>query len=659
MSALDIGARGVAVRAQRAFARTDEGNASLAWRSEATAAALEALALEYPLLTGEAGAIHTVDTAPYIMRDRLVIRGNGAELRNVNPTPLDVDHNLSAGLNLGNSSVWETPLLTYYPVASASGSSLALSAGAGDNFAPGDLVVLHGATTYPGPENHYDIYRNYLRARVVKVTADEVVLDRSIPRELADDVPVIANTAEDMISYLPGAPQYYLLYAPHISDLTVSSDVGTALQNGGVIDGVFRDLTLHGRNGLALNAMQDCLFEGIRFVAWRKICELAEGSYGTVVRNMRGVLTDAGTRFAGASDIAPFFIALGESSAECVLDDLAVDSGPNDATGAGVIFGSGRNNEMRNSRLRFPALTASAISIQTVATAGNPNADCGFRNLSVTAPVCSQFFVCSDGGAGIVRPYLEGSRFLGAPTVRAATLRGIDGRFYGNFFENGDVQLDNSTARCRIEDNTINGSMNLLGGTGNVVRGNYIRDGFSGLSNNFLRTNTVADNESDASRRLAAAAHISALNSNVTTTFVNSAYASAVFAAGDLKPGDKIFVRSAANTASTGSTHIKNARVSVTSNGTTTGAGSRAVTSASTPCDVEAVIEVVTDTFLSFVTRIGDTTAGSGSVIVSSLNTYGLTVNLEYWTSNSAEGIVVRTARIVAVKPGMRHLPIQ
>jgi hypothetical protein len=36
----------------------------------------------------------------------------------------------------------------------------------------------------------------------------------------------------------------------------------------------------------------------------------------------------------------------------------------------------------------------------------------------------------------------------------------------------------------------------------------------------------------------------------------------------------------------------------------------------------------------------------------------GLTVNLEFWTSNSAKGIVVRSARIVTVKPGMSHPPI-
>jgi hypothetical protein len=105
-------------------------------------------------------------------------------------------------------------------------------------------------------------------------------------------------------------------------------------------------------------------------------------------------------------------------------------------------------------------------------------------------------------------------------------------------------------------------------------------------------------------------------------------------------------------------THTKHVRVSVTSDGTTTGAGTRAVTSASTPYDVAAVIEVVSDTVLSYVTRIGEGAAASGSIVVPSLNTYGLTVNLEYWLSNSAESIYVRSARIVAVKPGMSHPPI-
>jgi hypothetical protein len=659
MTALDVGARGIARRARLDFERTSEGNASLGMRSEPTAEALEALAAEHSLLTGEAGASYTVDTVPYIRGRRLIIRGNGAELRNVNSTPLNVEHNASSVLPIGVSMVWNTPLLAYSAVEQASGPALTVQAGAGASFAPGDLVVLHGALTYPGPGNEYEIYRNYLRARVIEVVGDTVVIDRAPPAQLLADSPVIGNTADAHQTGLPRNPPFYLLYAPHLSHLTLASNLGSALQVGGVIDGTFRDLTIDARNGIVLNAMQDCLFENIRFRAWRKICELAEGSYGTVVRNMRGTLSDANARFGGAPDTAPFFIALTENCAECVLDDFAVDSGPNNTTGgAGVILGTGRNNELRNSRLRFPALTAPALSIQTSAVAGHSNLDCGFRDLTVTAPVCSQFFSCSDGGAGLVRPYLENSRFFGAPTVRAATLRGVQGCLRNNFFESGDVHLDSSSTGWCIQNNSINGKMTLAGGAGNVIRGNVIRDGFEGLSNAFLKTNTVADNESDASRRLAAAAHLSTSVSTVTAVSASPAFASASFLAGDLTPGDRIYVRSAANTGSSGATHTKHVRVSVTSDGTTTGAGTRAVTSASTPYDVDAVIEVVSDTVLSYVTRIGEGAAASGSIVVPSLNTYGLTVNLEYWLSNSAESIYVRSARIVAVKPGMSHPPI-
>ena len=166
MSVLDIGARGLAAQARRAAARADENGVSMAMRSEPTAAALVALADERPLLTGEAGAIYTVELPPFIMGQRFTIRGNGAELRNVNQTPLDQDHTLSVTLPLGISMVWNTPFLTYFSVEAASGPDLTLPAGAGANFAPGDLVVLHGASKYYGPGNEYEVYRNYLRARV-------------------------------------------------------------------------------------------------------------------------------------------------------------------------------------------------------------------------------------------------------------------------------------------------------------------------------------------------------------------------------------------------------------------------------------------------------------------------------------------------------------
>ena len=552
--------------------------------------------------------------------------------------------------------VWTTPYLNYHAVVSASGPKLTLSSGAGSNFAPGDLVVLHGATKYFGPGSEYDVYRNYLRARVVEASEDHLVIDRAMPVQLLADSPVIGNASEDLPVSSP-ALGFYMLYAPHFSNLRLSSDLGEAFRFGGTIDGTFRDLTIDARSAITLNAMQDCLFENIRFRAWRVICELGEGSYGTVVRNMRGSLTDASARFGGASDAAPFFIALGENCAECVLEDLSVDSGPNDTTGGvAVLLGSGRNNEVRNSRMRFPAFTGRALAVQAHSAPGNPVVDSGFHNLTVTAPLCSQFFTCNDPGAGVLRPYLEASRFYGAPSLRAATLRGEQGRLIDNFFESGDVYLDPAANGWRVEGNTINGSIVFQGGTNNIVRGNYIRDGFSGLSNAVLQTSIVSDNESDASRRLNAAGVVLNNQGAITTTAPFTAYRSATFAAGDLAPGDSIFVLTKAATGA--GTSDRFARLSVTQGGTTTALGSATVAGALAPVSIRGSIEIRTDTFVVGEFVIGDKRFHT-LTSVASIAANGLRVNLEYWVSNTGEPIDVRTVRIVAVKPGLRSLPLE
>ena len=410
MNAVDITARALAVRAREAetalasptgaagigtangtslqtlIDQTDEGAVNIGARAAPTAAELEALSAQFGVLTGYAGARHTVETAAYLTRDRLVIRGNGAELRNVDPTPLTgVGDPSQVGLTIGISNVWLTDYLTYYGVLATAGTELTIAPAGSGKFAPGDLVIVHGGTRYFVPGDEYNIYRNALRARVVSASGTTVTLDRMLPAELLADGPVIANVAEGIEAGFEGPPQFYLLYAPHVSELVVASDIGGTLQWGGVIDGTLRDLTLIGRNAVALNAMQDCLLENIHFQAWRKICELAEGSYGTMIRTLRGSLSDASTRRDGSSVLPTFFISIGENCAECVLDDLNVNSGPNDTTYNACQIGAGRHNEIRNSVLRFPANTGPALAIQSNAAPGHGVLDSGYRNVTVHA----------------------------------------------------------------------------------------------------------------------------------------------------------------------------------------------------------------------------------------------------------------------------------
>jgi len=640
MSALDIGARGLASQARKAASRADEGGVSIALRSEPTAAALVTLAEENAFLTGETGVTYTVDAPLFIKRSRLVIRGNGAELRSVNQTPLDVDHNLSGTLSLGVSLVWNTSYLAYYAIASASGSRLTLSAGAGANFAPGDLVVLHGATKYYGPGNEYEVYRNYLRARVVEVTGDRVTIDRAPPAQLLADSPVIGNSAENMPTSLPGASVYHLLYAPHISHLTISSELGAALHNGGVIDGVFRDLTIEGRNGLVFNAMQDCLFENVRFRAWRKICELAEGSYGTVVRGLRGTLSDASGRFGGASDAAPFFIAMGENCAECVYDGFDVDSGPNDATaGIACLLSAGRNNEIRNSRLRFPAHDGYGLGITSRPEEGMGNLDSGYRNVEVYLPSCNVFFAVSDLGGGVERPYLVDCKFFGSVVYRAGEIQGNKGLLRNVWCEDGGLRFNNPCTNWRIEEC-------------------YFPDGFENLTSALLAANPgIRDNESDASRRLnlAAVTHHSA-GETIDTTQPNTAWKTSTFAAGDLAADDRIFVYSEASTAGSGSSS-RTGRLSITVNGWEIPIGTVGRTTAGA-MSIEAELYILGNNKIGYRTNLWGTLV-EGEVPVSSLALHALTVSVKYWTGAASDPVLARSCRIIPVKPGMAHLPLR
>jgi hypothetical protein len=510
----------------------------------------------------------------------------------------------------------------------------------------GDLAVIHGATHFYISGGDYNVYRNIIRARVVFATATTITLDRMLPDELLADTPIIANANEGMGVGFDGPPRYYLMFSPHISNLTLSSDVGELLKWGGVIDGIFRDLTLIGRNGIALNAMQDCLIENVRVQGWRKVCELAEGSYGTTVRRLRASLTDASTKRDGSPDVPSSFISLGENCAQCVYDDFNVDSGPNDTTLNACQIGPGRNNEIRNSILRFPAHTGSALAIQSGGFADNGIVDCGYRNVTVRAPVCSRFFFIRDIGNTITRPYLSDVKCFGSPTVGAGFVSGDQGVLRNVWCEHGALEFGSATNW--------------------IIESCYFPDGFSNLTSDLLKANPgIRDNESDASRRLNAAASITEGNTLlVTSTASRNVYKSATFAAGDLKKGDKIFVYTKARAGGSGGT-TRSARLSVGSEAVSfviSGSATKTVTNAAMNITGEITVATDpvsgTDTALAYHSIVGGMEL-SATVGVPSLADSDLTVNVEYWCESVSDPVKVEEVRIIPVKPGMRHLALK
>ena len=633
--------------------------ANIRTRSASTAAAFKTLSQTYNL-EGYAGDVHVNETVVFLERDNFKLYGNGATIRNTNTTALTVNDTVSYVFFLGTSNYADTHRLTPYAVSSASGPIMTSVGNGSSKFAVGDKVVMLGATRYDATgAGLYYIYRNYHYSIVIAVTADTITLESAPPRELLADTPTIANaTQQSLTSVWPEAPGYHLLYAPMIENVKLKSDVGGLYSGGGVINGVFRDIVAEGRNGWALNAMHNCLVDGLRFTAWRKCLELAEGSHRTVIRNVRGSIQD----WAAKGDIgaSPFFVAMNENCAACTFDDLDLDFGATSASGNAVQLGSGRDNEIRNARFRGSAHTGVALAVQARSEPGMSNLRSGYRNVYLDMPTPSSFFSCNDGGAGIDRAYCVDSTFIGTPTVRGSLLAGTNGSYLRNYVQNGNIEFAGTVTGWRIEGNTVdNGALTFpTTFTNNRVVGNYFKNGFNNLTSALLRSNTIADNDSDANRSLNAAAVIddTPATTAITTTTANTPRWSMVCPAGTLSAGDRILIRARLAAGGTGAGGRNVAVGASTPTAGRQGCGSRSVT-ATGSMNVECELVVVSNTLIFFRTSIGGTEAGPSSVAVDNLTTNALTITVEAWSADGVATVVPYGCRIVPRKPGMREIP--
>jgi hypothetical protein len=454
------------VTAQTILTETREGAANLRARTASTAAALEALSSSYAALTGYAGDTHDVETAPYLTRSNIVLRGNGATLHNNNATAWATNPFVNATLPLGTSDLAAVTHLTFHTISSVSENAIALGSGHGASFATGDLVYLRGATKFTS--GGLDSYRNTLRARVLSVAGDIVTLDRLPSPELVADTPTMGNTAEGVVSTISGQDLFFL-YRPEISDFTLKSDLGEAIKMGGIIDGTIRDLRIEAINGFGLGGVENLLVENISFLAHRKIAEIAENSHGVTYRTFRGSLV------TGAGSPGPFYMQIGENSRDCVMEDFVVSSGAQDA-GSGnnaCALQSGAHNIIRNSRLSFPSHTGSVLAFQANAASGNPADDSGFENLLVNCVSPLQFFTVNDGGAGINRCWFRNLKFFGTPSARAGYIGG-NGTIYDNVW-------------CE------HGAATFITGSNMTVVNCYFPDGFTNLTPTIMRANNIHD----------------------------------------------------------------------------------------------------------------------------------------------------------------------
>lgn len=609
-----------------------DGRANINARTASTAAALETLADTYAGLDGFAGATHTVEVTPYF--SALNLDGNGATLQNSTNSVNIWEY---GALTIGFSHPATSAELTQYSVASISGATVTMTtAGDSASLPAGCIAQFQGALFYTA--QGADIYRNKYRRRVIASAAGVLTLDRALPLDLVADTPITVANADEGVAE-PGTGEVLkFLDAPRISNIKLVSDYGKAIARSAALDLFMRDFQTEGRTGFALNAHSFGKIENFTFRVWAKVVELSDSSEGTVVSGFTGLLYDN-----AADPYDDFIMAIGENSKHCIIENFNIDCGPKTAgIGYLVTLPPGVGNKIRHGKLFCPAATGTVLYMNSRAEAGMTNEGCVFEDIEIHAVTPRRFVKVLDGGAGLSNFTVRGITGYGAPTYEdvagypsAISIKGTEGLVEDLWFENGACHIDAATANT-------------------VFRNNYFPLGFSNLTQALLQANSIYDNDSDANRLLQAAAHRDTSSTVVNTTVANTIYGASNFPAGSLAPGDTIHIGSMAITNSSGGTNCS-ARLSVTSIAATTGLGSLVTGVASTPIEIVGRIYIATDIAINYTFLVGGDIK-SGQFPVSSIAANGLSVNLEWWVADAANGINVRGTQITAAKPGMWSL---
>jgi len=604
-----------------------------------------------PLLGLQSLDYQTTTTLFPSLQDTIIDLGGGS-LVNTNTTALNVNDQVVITIQPGYTNLGSDDALTKYTVVSVSGVNITLGGTDASNFTVGAMIYIRGNSQYiqtvGADTNTVPTY--VTRARVEAINGSVLTLDRGLPPGMEADTPLRIgnyNTAGRAVSYI--AQNGFLAYRPVLMNGVIKSNIGNPMTGGGSVDALFFNLTFSGRNLQSLNACQDALFLKLRGVGnWRKLTELAGGSIGTSLYNVRGTLIDGSTKNGGGSDVGPFGLAFGENSQYNLWFDYNVSSGVNNfgASISAIISGSGRHNSAFQGFFNFPAHTGYGIGVQSNATAGNPNNDTTFQNTTMFLPVGNRFINVSDGGGGLTRPVFRFGKYFGTVSSGyAVNIAGsTEGTLQGNWFESGTLRTSTSFSNWNIFNN-------------------YFPAGFDGsISDAIFQTNNIYNNDSAANR----AANQAALQywsgpagDTITTTVANAVYKSATFPAGSLKAQDTIIAYADFAAAGTGAA-ARNVRISVTDGASvTTGMGSTNATT-NGPLAIRSSIIILSNTVIRFQTQIFTPTGVvnvNSFVTVADISTNPLTINLEAWCAvGTTPSIIASFCEILPRKRGF--LPI-
>lgn len=617
------GSSGAWVRIYRGFAAPE-------MMGTVTAGGLEGMAALVKGIECEPGAAYEILDVCYLTGDNLVLRGNGATIRNVTAGPLVIDDPTQRTLALGTSHPASNALLTYHPITSAAGAEVILTSGE-SNFTAGDMLVFRGASKYT-TGGSLDHPRWMWRTRLLSRTGTTLVVEDALPPELIADTPEVATCAEGLALATDGGRDYYLLYRPKIHDLRVESETGNlTLYRGGVVHGLLDGISSDGHSGLGINALQFCEVRNLDFRARRRGIELSDACWGTHVHHVRGTMYDDGT----APD---FIVAIGENGHYNTLSDAVIDASAVDPTGNGVMLAPGSHNRIHHCVFDLSGQTGATAVTFVTGDYGNGGAveDCEFIDNTVHCGSPNYMLQFAPATTGYIRRCVaRGNVFTGTAAVGAVLIDGDDNVVVGNRFDDGACIIDTGCA-------------------GATITGNHFPDGLLNPTIAMFENNEIRDNTSDRSERVKALAVINETGDNITSTTANELLEQVTFAPGDLAGLDKVLFEIPGQI--WGGTATRHIRVTANIDGATdvelidwtesthaTPFTMRGELHFNSATNMDYRVEVIVDAKVSIV---------SEGTITGNVTTNGLDLVFEAWNSTTGGYIIIRAIRIAARIPG-------
>ena len=412
-----------------------------------------------PAVDVEAGEYYRLDGVALYVRDNVHVVGEGPKSLVFNDKPTrDVwmDQGVFQYGNFSPRAFHETVVRALDAVSAGDRVVTFATPADASHYSAGDLVIVRSVEKFlqPSWDRPHAAFINEIES--VNVGDGEVTLRHSVPMDIPNAL--FGNVAERTPGSLTAGPDpfgepYYIVRRASLQRIGIRSH-HTWTGHGGMLECVWRDLTIDSLNGVYANGFTHSLVENVHAKFSRKLVEPAMYSYASVFRNIHGEqssVIDADAPIGG-------WIKFGENVRYLYVQASVTSSDP---TPQAVVRFTQASDIVVDVDVNAPGLTGPMVLF-----ANPPQApDIGVIERNTVTGVLRggtperfvHFLDNSGSGTPTISDNTVRVRAFGAPTVHAVNVTGVRNDISGSWFEAGVLNLHADAEETIALDVTVPG----------------------------------------------------------------------------------------------------------------------------------------------------------------------------------------------------------